>query len=80
MTDAKELKRAAQRRYYARNRAKCAAMTKRWLSENPGYHTEDARLRYMVDPEPKKARSRAHYAANRERINAGRRAKRIELE
>lgn len=74
----KELRRAQQRRYYARHKEKCAAMTQRWLEQNPGYHAEDGRLRYMVDPAPKKAHSRAFYEANRERINAARRKSRVE--
>ena len=72
----KELRRAQQRRYYARHKQKCAAMTRRWLAKNPGYHTEDSRLRYALNPEPKKARTRAYYLAHRPRINAARRKKR----
>jgi len=69
----KELRRAQQRRYYARHKEKCAAMTRRWLEQNPDYRKQEAADRYMLDPESFKARSRAYYAANRERINAARR-------
>ena len=70
----KKQKREAQRRYYARNAEKCRAMTKAWLEKNPDYQRQEGRDRYMLDPEKWKAKSRAYYAANRERINARRRA------
>lgn len=73
----KELRRAQQRRYYARHKVKCRAMTKAWLAKNPDYQRQESADRYGLDPEKKRARSRAHYAANRERINAARREKRI---
>lgn len=75
-----EKKRAAQRRYYARNKEKCRAMTQAWLEKNPGYQTQVSRDRYMLNPEPFKANSRAYYAANRERINGRRRTKRVSVE
>jgi len=72
----KELRRAQQRRFYARHKEKCRAMTQAWLEKNPDYQRQESADRYMMDPEKKRARSRAYYAANRERINAERRAKR----
>lgn len=69
----KELRRAQQRRYYARHKEKCRAMTHAWLAKNPDYRRQEAADRYMLDPETKKARSRDYYAANRERINTTRR-------
>lgn len=73
----KQQHREQQRRYYARHPEKCATMTKLWLEKNPGYVNQDARDRYMLNPEPKKKRSRAYYWKNRERINAVRRAARL---
>lgn len=70
----KELRRAQQRRYYARHKEKCRAMTQAWLEKNPDYQRQESADRYMLNPEAFKARSRAYYAANRESINAGRRA------
>jgi hypothetical protein len=52
------------------------AMTRRWLEKNPDYMRQADRDRYMLDRERIRARVRAWYAANRERINAARRAKR----
>ena len=72
----KELRRAQQRRYYARHREKCAAMTQAWLERNPGYMRQADRDRYALDPEKKKARTRAYYAANKEAILAARRERR----
>lgn len=73
----KELRRAQQRRYYARHKEKCRAMTHAWLEKNPDYQRQESADRYMLDPESFKARSRAFYATNRERILAERRTKRI---
>lgn len=71
-----ELRRAQQRRYYARHKAKCRAMTKAWLARNPDYQRQESADRYKLDPEKKRERSRAYYAANRERILAERRSSR----
>lgn len=50
-------------------------MTQAWLAKNPDYVRQNGRDRYMLDPESFKAKSRAYYAANRDRINAAQRAK-----
>ncbi len=56
----KELRRAQQRRYYARHKEKCAQMTKAWLARNPDYQRQADRDRYMLDPEKKKAAVRVY--------------------
>ncbi len=63
---------------WARANPDCTAEAHRkWKAkQEPELFRQYDRDRYAADPEKKRARSRAHYAENRDAINAKRRAKR----
>lgn len=46
---ARERKRAANRAYYARNRAKVLAAHKQWREQNPGYDAQFMRDKRMLN-------------------------------
>ena len=64
-----------QARWAKSNPDKVRAYVRSWAERNRGYQTEVSRDRYAADPEYFRERSRAYYAANRERILAARREK-----
>jgi hypothetical protein len=74
---AREKHRRQQLRWARANPDCTAEAHRKWKAkQEPELFRQYDRDRYAADPEKKKARSRAHYAANRDAINAKRRIKR----
>lgn len=75
----REIHRRQQLRWARANPDCTAEAHRKWKAkQEPDLFRQYDRDRYAMDPEKKKARSRAHYAANRDVINAKRRAKRCQ--
>jgi hypothetical protein len=72
----RELHRLQQARWAKANPDCIRDAFDKWKDKNRDYFRQHDRDRYAADPEKFKAKSRAYYERNKERINAKRRAER----